>query len=148
MDHPELEKLFSCLMKYVKQMLRQYGEVMPLSVITTPNDEVEFIGIRDEDEQRSIEAENLIEMLIGEFQERARVGGIVAAGICADVLFVPPEDEDEEPIDAVRFHLEHLFGETYTVYLPYFWGMHDYLDFGDLYIFDGEPTIFDFQEVG
>lgn len=144
MDHPELEKLLSCLMKYVKQMLRQYGEVQPLSVVTTPNDDIEFVGISDED-QPTFETESLIELLIGEFQERARGGGIVAAGICADVLFVPPEED--EPMDAVRFHLEHLFGETYTVYLPYFWGMHDYLDFGDLYIFDGEPTIFDVKEV-
>lgn len=146
MNHPDLAKLFSCLLPYVKQMLRRYGEVMPLSVVCTADQEIEFIGASAIEGDDLPCAEALIDIVIREFQDRSGSSGIVAAALCSDVIFMIPDDD--EPCDAIRFHLEHLDGEVYTIYLPYIWGMHDELDYGELYVFEGEPAIFEWLEAG
>ena len=62
-------------------------------------------------------SESLIDLLTETFKEQAAKRGLRAAGICYDVLTVPPGEDQKR--DAICCGLEHCTGEWVDVFLPY-----------------------------
>lgn len=55
--------------------------------------------------------------IIETFKQQAKKGELRAAGICYDVLTVPPGKHQKR--DAICCCLEHYSGETVDVFVPY-----------------------------
>jgi hypothetical protein len=116
MAHPELDALFHTLLPFAQTMLREHGEFYPFGAIMTSSGDIQQIGakIEGDDHPRS---QPLIDLLTEAFQEQAKNGQLRAAGICCDVLTVPPGEHQKR--NAVCCCLEHCSGETVNVFVPY-----------------------------
>jgi hypothetical protein len=58
-----------------------------------------------------------IDLLTETFRNQAARGELRAAGLCSDVLTIPPEEHQKR--DAVCFGLKHYLGQTMDVFIPY-----------------------------
>ena len=70
-------------------MLREYGEFYPFGAVMTSNGEIRHVGAKIEGDDHSL-SQPLIDLLTEAFWKRAKKGEWRAAGICHDVLTVPP----------------------------------------------------------
>ena len=62
-------------------------------------------------------ASGMLDLLIETFQKEAAKGKLRAAGICYEVLTVPPGKDQKQ--DAICCGLEHCLGEAVDVFTPY-----------------------------
>jgi hypothetical protein len=116
MAHPELDALFNTLLPFAQTMLREHGEFYPFGAIMTSSGEIRHVGAKMEDDDHP-PSQPLIDLLTETFKKQAKKGELRAAGICYDVLTVPPGEDQKR--DAVCCCLEHYSGETVNVFVPY-----------------------------
>ena len=111
----DLNILLSCLLEFAQLMLRDHGEFLPFGAGLSRERNVTSLGAEmGEDHPRS---RDVVEVLFSALAKQAANGEIIAAGICTDVLVVPPGQEGKS--DAICLELEHQDGETVDVFLPY-----------------------------
>ncbi len=85
-------------------------------------------------------AQELIDLLVQAYAQRAESGELRAAAICADVRVAPPGKPDQT--DAVSVGLEHQSGEAVTVFLPYRKGWFGRISYGELFASERESQFF------
>ena len=116
MAHPELDALLNTLLPFAQTMLHEYGEFYPFGAVMSANGEIQHIGAKMEGDDHP-PSQPLIDLLTETFRKQAAKGELRAAGICYDVLTVPPGEDLKR--DAVCCALEHYLGETVDVFIPY-----------------------------
>ena len=116
MAHPELDALFNTLLPVAQRLLRECGEFLPFGAIMSSSGEIRLVGgeIEGDDYPTS---QPLLDLLTEAFKKQSMKGELRAAGICYDVLTVPPGEDRKR--DAICCGLEHYSGETASVFVPY-----------------------------
>jgi hypothetical protein len=116
MAHPELNELFSALLRMAQMLLAKQGEFYPIGAIMLSNGELRHVGGKIEGNDHP-HSQDLIDLLTETFRKEAAKGKLRAAGICYDVLTIPPRKDRKQ--DAICCGLEHCLGETVNVFTPY-----------------------------
>lgn len=116
MAHPELDALFNTLLPVAQRLLREYGEFLPFGSIMSSSGEIHLVGGKIEGDDYPT-SQPLLDLLTEAFKKQAVKGELRAAGICYDVLTVPPGEDQKR--DAICCGLEHYSGETVSVFVPY-----------------------------
>lgn len=130
MAHPELDALFDTLLTFAKTMLREYGEFYPFGAVMTSGGEIRQVGAKMEGDDHP-PSQPLIDLLTESFKKQAKKGGLRAAGICYDVLTVPPGEVQKR--DAICCGLEHYSGETVDVFVPYVKKAGGEIEYGEIF---------------
>jgi hypothetical protein len=116
MAHPELDALFNTLLPVAQRLLRELGEFLPFGAIMSSSGEIRHVGGKIEGDEYPT-SQPLLDLLTEAFKKQAAKGELRAAGICYDVLTVPPGEDQKR--DAICCGLEHYSGETVNVFVPY-----------------------------
>jgi hypothetical protein len=116
MAHSDLNELLSALLRMAEMLLAKQGEFLPIGAIMLPDGEIRHVGAQIEGNEYP-GAQPLIELLAETFQKQASSGKIRAAGICYDVLTIPPGKHQKQ--DAIFCGLEHWLGEAVDMFKPY-----------------------------
>lgn len=116
MVHPDLNELLNALLPMAQMLLTNQGEFLPIGAIMLSDGEIRHVGAQIEGNNYP-GSQPLIDILIENFQKEAARGKLRAAGICYDVLTVPPGKHQKQ--DAICCGLEHCLGEALDVFKPY-----------------------------
>ena len=116
MDHPDLNELLNALLSMAEMLLSKQGEFLPIGAIMLSDGELRHVGAKIEGDDYPT-SQPLIDLLTETFQKEAAKGKLRAAGICYDVLTVPPGKHQKQ--DAICCGLEHCLGEAVNVFKPY-----------------------------
>jgi hypothetical protein len=116
MAHPELNELLNALLAMAQMLLAKQGEFYPIGAIMLSDGELRHVGGKIEGNDHP-ESQDLIDLLTETFRKEAAKGKLRAAGICYDVLTIPPGKDRKQ--DAISCGLEHCLGETVNVFTPY-----------------------------
>ena len=130
MAHPELNALLDTLLPVAQMLLRNHGEFYPFGAVMTSSGEIRHVGAKMEDDDHP-PSQPLIDLLTENFKKQAKRGELRAAGICYDVLTVPPGEGQK--CDAVCFSLEHYLGETVNVFVPYVKTASGNIQYGEIF---------------
>ncbi len=114
MAHPDLDDLLDSSLKFAQQCLEKYGAFFPFGMSTEVNGKGRVTDAWN-GEERPL-SKDLIELLNRGYQQDVKNGEIRAACICSDVKITTPSGGKT---DAIRCELEHVNGESVSVYLPY-----------------------------
>jgi hypothetical protein len=114
MTHPDLENLMNAMLPFAQKMLAKRGQFYSYGSTMTIDGQV-VAQAAYEGEQPT--PEQLIHLMTQTFRQQAAEGKLRAAGICYDVLTVPPGKTQKT--DAICVGLEHQSGQTVSVFLPY-----------------------------
>ena len=129
MAHPDLDKLLNALLPFAQQSLAKYGEFYPFGSSMMADGQVNANAASTGEEHPS--SQELIELLTTIFREQAETGQIRAAGICRDMLILPPGQAQKT--DAICIGLEHKSGEAVEVCLPYKKNTSGQVEYGQLF---------------
>jgi hypothetical protein len=129
MAHPDLDELFNILLPFAKTMLLEHGEFYPFGASMASSGETRMVGAKIEDDDHP-PSESLIDLLTETFKGQATRGELRAAGICYDVLTIPPGQDQKQ--DAICCGLEHYSGEDVDVFVPYVKAA-DGVQYGDMF---------------
>ena len=116
MAHPDLNELLNALLSMAEMLLSKQGEFLPIGAIMLSDRELRHIGAKIEGDDYPT-SQPLIDLLTETFQKEAAKGKVRAAGICYDVLTVPPGKHQKQ--DAICCGLEHCLGEAVNVFKSY-----------------------------
>jgi hypothetical protein len=116
MAHSDLNELLNTLLGMAEMLLAEQGEFLPIGAIMLSDGEIRHVGAQIEGEGYP-GSQPLIALLTETFQKQATEGKLRAAGICYDVLTVPPGKHQKQ--DAIFCGLEHWIGEAVNVFKPY-----------------------------
>ena len=130
MAHPELNALFKTLLPFAQTMLREHGEFYPFGAVMTSSGEIQQVGPKMEDDDHP-PSQPCIDLLTEAFKKQAKKGELRAAGICYDVLTVPPGEVEKR--DAVCCCLEHYSSETVDVFVPYTKTADGGIEYGEIF---------------
>ena len=139
MAHPDLDSLPNAMLPLAMQHLARYGEFQPFgSYRDVSGKETLTLACEDEEQQTGSESLVTLERCI---RDRIGEGGIVAAGVCADVKMTSGAENDQVT-DAICVGLEHCTGETVNVYVTYRVTWNRKYRFGELEAGPRETTLF------
>jgi hypothetical protein len=138
MAHPDLDELLDVLLPFAKKKLQEHGDFHPFGALMQSDGAMEMVGASDGNEFPK--AMDLIQILEASFRKSAQLGEIKAAGICCDVRVIPPGEQDKT--DAIQMTLEHLEGQTVSVFLTYRKGASKEVTYGQLFATAAEKKIF------
>lgn len=116
MAHPDLNELLNALLSMAEMLLSKQGEFLPIGAILLSDGELRHVGAKIEGDDYPT-SQPLIDLLTETFQKEAAKGKLRAAGICYDVLTVPPGKHQKQ--DVICCGLEHCLGEAVNVFKPY-----------------------------
>jgi hypothetical protein len=116
MAHSDLNDLLNALLPMAEMLLTKQGEFYPIGAIMLSCGEIRHVGAKIEGNDHP-PSQSLIDLLTETFQKEATKGNLRAAGICYDVLTVPPGKHQKQ--DAICCGLEHYSGEVVDVFKPY-----------------------------
>ena len=116
MAHPDLNELLNTLVPVAQMLLTKQGEFLPFGAIMSSDGQIRHVGAKIEGDDYP-GSQPLIDLLVENFQKEAAKGRLRAAGICYDVLIVPPGKDRKQ--DAICCGLEHCLGEAVNVLTPY-----------------------------
>jgi hypothetical protein len=136
MAHPDLDALLNALLPFAQEMLTKHGEFLPFGASISKKGD-RSVAAGDAGVERP-ESQVVIELLIDGFRGARRK--LRAAGVCYDVLAVPPGEKRKT--DAICARLEHEAGEAVSVFLPYKKGRRGKVDYGEIWGAPDERTIF------
>jgi hypothetical protein len=115
MASQDLNEIFREALGFAEYMLKLHGEFLPFGVSMRTSGEVAQVhGSVGVEHPASAD---VVDLLQAEFQREAGKGSIRAAGVCINMLVVPPGEESKT--DAICVRLAHVSGETAVVYVPY-----------------------------
>lgn len=114
MAHPDLEELMNSSLDLAKSLLDKYGEFYPFGMSKSKDGGGNInSGWNGDDRPKS---QDVIEILVKNYQNEALAGKITSACICSDVKI---HNKDFGDSDAISCELECINGESVMVYLPY-----------------------------
>ena len=106
----------NALLPMAEMLLTKQGEFLPIGAIMLSDGEIRHVRGKIEGDDYP-GSQPLIDLLTSTFQKQATEGKLRAAGICYDVLTVPPGKHQKQ--DAICCGLEHWLGEAVDVLRPY-----------------------------
>jgi hypothetical protein len=112
----DAEKLMNELLPFAKQMLKENGEFYPYGGYMDKDGKITHVGAKIEGTDKPT-SQPLIELLIQQFQEKARRKESSCFGIVFDVRIVPPGETDK--CDSIQVCLDHVDGYSAEVFFPY-----------------------------
>jgi hypothetical protein len=116
MVHPDLNERLNALLPMAEMLLTKQGAFYPIGAIMFSDGEIRHVGAKIDCDDHP-PSQSLIDLLTETFQKEASKGKLRAAGICFDVLTVPPGKRQKQ--DAICCALEHCLGEAVEVFKPY-----------------------------
>ena len=116
MAHPDLNALLDTLLSMAQMLLTKQGAFLPIGAIMLSGGEIRHVGAKIEGNDYP-GSQPLLDLLIQNFKKEAAKGKLRAAGICYDVLTVPPGKDQKQ--NAICCGLEHCLGEAVNVFKPY-----------------------------
>jgi hypothetical protein len=122
--------MLNTLLPFAKKMLSEYGEFHPFGATMSSHGEIQQVGARVERDDHP-PAQELIDLLTETFKRQAAEDRLRAAGICYDVLTVPPGETQKK--DAVCCGLEHCVAGAVDVFLPYIKGTGGAIHYGEIF---------------
>ncbi len=120
-------------------LLTKHGEFYPIGAIMLSDGEIRHVGARIQDDDHP-PSQSSIDLLTENFQKEAKKGKLRAAGICHDVLTVPPGEHQKQ--DAICCCLEHCLGEAVDVYEPYVRTEDGSFQYGEIFAAKRTPQFF------
>ena len=115
MASSDLNQLFNEALSFAEYMLIAHGEFIPFGVSMDPTGKIaQVAGDLGTEHPQSAD---MVDLLQSVFRESAATGSIYAAGVCIDMLVVPPGGAEKS--DAICVRLAHTSGESVSVYVPY-----------------------------
>lgn len=139
MAHPDLNELLNALLSMAEMLLSTQGEFLPIGAIMLSDGQVRHVGAKVEGDDYPT-SQPLIDLLTETFQKEAARGKLRAAGICYDVLTVPPGKHQKQ--DAICCGLEHCLGETVNVFKPYVRVEDGAFQYGETFAASRTPQFF------
>jgi hypothetical protein len=139
MAHSDLNELLNALLDLAEMLLAKRGAFLPFGAIMLPNREIHHVGGQIEGEEYP-GSQPLIDLLTETFQKQATAGKLRAAGICYDVLTVPPGKQQMQ--DAICCGLEHWIGEAGNVFKPYLRTDDGSFEFEEVFASERTPQFF------
>jgi hypothetical protein len=138
MAHADLHQILNSLLPFADEILQKHGEFLPFGSTMNPDGEITMIaGFEGEAHPPS---QAVIEFLTETFRAQAATGQLRAAGICCDVLTIPPGET--EKCDALRASMEHQSGEAVEVFLPSKKTDEGGIQYGEMFAAQRIPEIF------
>jgi hypothetical protein len=137
MAHPDLNELLNTLLSVAQTLLTKQGEFLPIGAIMLSDSEIRHVGAKIEGDNHP-GSQPLIDLLIENFQKEAAKGRLRAAGICYDVLAVPPGKDQKQ--DAICCGLEHCLGEAIDVFTPYVRTADGNFRYDEILLRNGQPS--------
>jgi hypothetical protein len=129
----DLNHLFNEALGFAEYMLVAHGEFIPFGVSMDPTGKIAQVAGHLGAEHPP--PADMVDLLQASFKEAISTSSVRAAGVCLDVLAVPPGSTEKS--DAVCIQLAHSSGETVTVYVPYA-KQHGEYTFGQVFATAGE----------
>ena len=139
MAHPDLNKLLTALLSMAEMLLTKQGEFYPIGAIMLSDGEIRHVGAKIEGDDRP-PSQSLIDLLTETFRKEATKGKLRAAGICYDVLTIPPNKHQKQ--DVICCGLEHYLGEAVDVFKPYVWTRGRSLQYDEIFAAKRTPQFF------
>jgi hypothetical protein len=139
MAHPDLDGLLNTLLSVAQMLLTKQGEFLPIGAIVLSDGEIRHVGAKIEGDDYP-GSQPLLELLIEYFQKEAAKGTLRAAGICYDVLTVPPGKDQKQ--DSICCSLEHCLGEAVNVFTPYVRTAHGNFRYDETFAAKRTPQFF------
>ena len=139
MAHSDLNELLNALLGMAERLLAEQGEFLPIGAIMLSDGEIRHVGAQIEGEEYP-GSQPLIALLTETFQKQATEGKLRAAGICYDVLTVPPGKHQKQ--DAIFCGLEHWIGEAVNVFKPYLRKDDGNFQFEEVFASERTPQFF------
>jgi len=139
MAHPDLNEVLNALLSMAEMLLTKQGEFLPIGAIMLSDGEIRHVGAKIEGDDYP-SSHPLIDLLTETFQKEAGKGKLRAAGICYDVLTVPPGKHQKQ--DAICCGLEHCLGEAVDVFKPYIRTEGGNFQYGEMFATRRTPQFF------
>jgi hypothetical protein len=111
----DANEVLNAAVAYAKRMLRRYGEFGPFGYRMNREGEVALEVVAQHD--MPPDPPMLLELLYGQFAERAKKGLLLAAATASNVTMGKPSKEGFE--DAVMVEIEHKKGYCIKAFVPY-----------------------------
>src|SRR5262249_15670743 len=129
MARPDLNSLLNIVLPFARQMLAHHGEFYPFGAQMSAEGETKHVGGYTGDEHPP--SQELIDLLKGAFQARAKKCELRATALCIDIRTIPPGQT--EKVDAIYVELDHADGESVKVFLPYAKDSSGAVSYGELF---------------
>jgi hypothetical protein len=139
MAHPDLNELLNALLSMAEMLLTKQGEFLPIGAIMLSDGEIRHVAGKIEGDDHP-GSQPLIDLLSETFLREAARGKLRAAGICYDVLTVPPGNDQKQ--DAICCGLEHCLGEAVDVFKPYVKKEDGNFQYGEIFAVKRTPQFF------
>ena len=111
-----LNALLDTLLSMAQVLLTKQSAFLPIGAISLSDGEIRHVGAKIEGNDYP-GSQPLLDLLIENFQKEAAKGKLRAAGICYDVLTIPPGKDQKQ--DVICCGLEHCLGEAVNVFKPH-----------------------------
>lgn len=129
-----MDVLLSFLIPFARQALERDDGFFPFGASMAPDGELHAVGGYEGPGKPT--ASQVFELIVHGLRERARLGEVLATGVCVDVDLT----EKEFPL-GIRVELEHRDTDPVTCVVPYRRGDEGY-EFGEMIAFEGERNTF------
>jgi hypothetical protein len=139
MAHSDLNELLNALLGMAQMLLAEQGEFLPIGAIMLSDGGIRHVGAQIEGEEYP-GSQPLIALLTETFKKQATEGKLRAAGICYDVLTIPPGKHQKQ--DAIFCGLEHWIGEAVNVFKPYLREDDGNFQFEEVFASERTPQFF------
>ena len=136
MAHPDMDALLNEGLQTAIHFLEKSGEFFPFGVSMTADGEISHNQGWAGDERPP--SQELIDLLLRGFAERAEHGEIKATALIYDVVV---SLDGTTKSDAISITVEHAAADPVTCFLPY-WKNSDAFEFGELVAEGAERRVF------
>ena len=138
--HLDLNAVLNALVPMAQNLLTKQGEFYPIGAVMLSDGEIRHVGAKIEGNDHP-PAQELVDLLRETFRKEAARGRLRAAGMCYDVLTIPPGKNQKQ--DAICCGLEHCLGETVDVFMPYVKTPDGTFEYDEMFAAKRTPQFFD-----
>jgi hypothetical protein len=126
------------LLTFAQKMLDKNGEYYPFGASMDKKEEIAIVSGKTENDHP--ESNELIDIIKNGLINAVKKDEVIAVGICFDVRIALPGNNEKS--DAVQIDLEHIDGQSISVYMPYKKRIMRSIKYGDLIAVKKDKSIF------
>ncbi|WP_242164764.1 hypothetical protein [Lysobacter sp. M15] len=134
----DVEALISGLVPFAEKMLKEHREFLPFGGHIKPDGEMVLDGAYDGEELPL--SQDLIDILLGNFRQRAANHELRACAVVYDIRTIPPGKSKKQ--DAICVSIDHLSGYSAHVIYPYKFTLLGKLTVDEGYALHGDAAVF------
>lgn len=139
MSHTQdVETLLGGLVPFAEKMLDEHREFFPFGGHINASGEMALDSAHTGNERPK--SQELIDMLLSSFRQRAASHELRACAVVYDIRTVPPGKSEKQ--DAICVSVDHLSGYSAHIVYPYRFGPSGGLAMDDAYALRGDATVF------